>query len=298
MANYDLARELGIQLDEQPIVTVQSALGEDERRLVEVRLRVAGRAFDTTVTVSDRDEFENKMLVGNRDLDGFLVDTSREQLTTPSSPTVGSEVTALLEFLPPPPSAPALLATLPLAAAFIVAGRTLVGINTFGLFGPVLLAVAFVQTGLPAGLTVFGIMTLAGLLVQPLLMPLRLPRVVRLVNDKLSTKVALGAAGVPVSPTMATIRDRTDLTRLDWEMLPDAWGLTWWSTGSGVTSFWRSTRDPAWRYRTSPAWASPACWRRSPTPPRPSFPDRRSHRRASTRPPSRARAVCGEAVRR
>jgi hypothetical protein len=178
--DYDLARELHIDLEDQPLVTVQSSLGEDARRLVKVRLKVAGRAFDTTATVSDRDGFDNKMLVGNRDLDGFLVDTSREQLTTPEAASVGSTVAALLEFPPPPPAAPQLLATIPLAAALIVAIRTLVGIKTFGLFAPVLMAMALVQSGLPAGLAVFAVMIVAGLLVQPILAPLRLPRVARL----------------------------------------------------------------------------------------------------------------------
>lgn len=178
--DYDLARELGIDLDDQPIVVVQSALGEDERRLVNVNLQIAGKTLNTKVTVSDRDDFENKMLVGNQDLDGFLVDTSREQLTSPEASSVESPVAALMEFPPPPPAAPTLLATIPLAAALIVLVRTLIGITTFGLFAPVLLAIAFVQTGLPAGLVIFGLMMSAGLIVQPLLSPLRLPRVARL----------------------------------------------------------------------------------------------------------------------
>lgn len=179
--DYGLARDLGIELEEQEIITVQSSLGEDKRRLVDVRLEIAGKILDTKVTVSDRDEFDNKMLLGNRDLESFLVDTSREQITTPATtPEVASPVAALLEFPPPPPAAPTLLATLPLAAGLIVALRTLVGLSTFGLFAPVLLALAFVQTGVPVGLIIFGAMTAAGLIVQPLLGLLRLPRVARL----------------------------------------------------------------------------------------------------------------------
>lgn len=177
---YDLARDLGIDLDEQEIITVQSSLGEDKRRLVDVRLEIAGKILDTKITVSDREEFDNKMLLGNRDLESFLVDTSREQITTPEAPEVASPVAALPQFPPPPPAAPTLLATLPLAAVLIVALRTFVGVSTFGLFAPVLLALAFVQTGVPVGLALFGTMTATGLIVQPLLGLLRLPRVARL----------------------------------------------------------------------------------------------------------------------
>jgi hypothetical protein len=58
--------------------------------------------------------------------------------------------------------------------------RILVGLKTFGLFAPVLLSIAFVHTGLPAGLTLLGAMLAAGLVAQPLLGPLRLTRVASL----------------------------------------------------------------------------------------------------------------------
>jgi hypothetical protein len=85
--DYDLADELDIDLDDAETVTVESALGEEERPLVKVRMRVAGKTLETEVMVSDRDEFEEKMLLGRRDLDGFLVDVSAERLTSPESPT-------------------------------------------------------------------------------------------------------------------------------------------------------------------------------------------------------------------
>jgi hypothetical protein len=58
--------------------------------------------------------------------------------------------------------------------------RVLIGVQTFGIFAPVLLALAFVQVGLPAGFLVFGTMLVAGLIIEPLLRPLKLPRVARL----------------------------------------------------------------------------------------------------------------------
>lgn len=177
----DLAEDLGADLDDpEDTVKIRSAIGEEERPLVRVRLLVAGEELDTRVSVSDRSDLTKDMLLGSNDLEGFLVKPGAEQLTSPNSPQVESPVAALLEFPPPPPGAPTLLATLPLAAAFIVAARTLVGIKTFGLFAPVLLSLAFVQTGLPAGLAILGLMLTAGLIAQPLLRPLRLPRVARL----------------------------------------------------------------------------------------------------------------------
>ncbi len=50
-------------------------------------------------------------------------------------------------------------------------------------------------------------------------------RAIQLVNSKYDTKAALEEAGVPVAPTLVRIRDRKDLSRLDWDALPEAFAL-------------------------------------------------------------------------
>lgn len=70
-----------------------------------------------------------------------------------------------------------LLSVLPLGAAAVVFSRAIGGISTFGLFVPVLLAIAFVQTGLIAGPLIFGGTVAVGLISAPLLNRLNLPRV-------------------------------------------------------------------------------------------------------------------------
>jgi len=51
------------------------------------------------------------------------------------------------------------------------------------------------------------------------------PSAVHLVNDKIATKAALEKLNVPVTPTLAVIRDRLELRRFDWSSLSDAWAL-------------------------------------------------------------------------
>ncbi|WP_219416273.1 sugar-transfer associated ATP-grasp domain-containing protein [Pseudonocardia nigra] len=51
------------------------------------------------------------------------------------------------------------------------------------------------------------------------------PAAVRLVNDKIATKRALTAHGIPVSETLVVLDSRRALARLDWDALPDAWAL-------------------------------------------------------------------------
>lgn len=177
---YDLAEDLNLDLENAETQTARSTLGEEQRPVVDITLRIAGEERNTRVTVADRSQSSAPMLVGRQDLIGFTVDPSAEQLTTPSSPTAESPVLALLDFPAPPPNPASLLAALPVAAVLVVALRILAGLTTFGIFAPVLLALAFVQVGLPAGLLIFGTMLVAGLIVEPLLRPLKLPRVARL----------------------------------------------------------------------------------------------------------------------
>lgn len=203
----EVAREdLSIDVDNpENTTTVRSALGEEERPLIPLQMQIAGRTLDVQTTITDRSQISTKMLIGSRDLEGFLVDVGSKQLTQPDSPRVESYVASLLEFPPPPPNPTALLAALPLAAALVVAFRNLVGLRTFGIFAPILLSIAFVQSGLPAGLLVFVVIMAAGLIAEPLLMPSRLPRAARLaVLLAVLAGILLGASALVDDPAVSS----------------------------------------------------------------------------------------------
>ncbi len=180
----DFARSLGIDLENAETITIRSSLGEEKRPRVNVHLRVAGKTIDTEVTVTDRDERTHPMLLGRRDLAGFAVDPSREDLTRPDGSagssserlcagTVFGSTSSRSEAL-------TLLTTIPVTAALVVGIRTLVGLVTFGVFAPILLTIAFEQIGFVRGIGMFAVILATGLLVQPLLRRLYLPRVARL----------------------------------------------------------------------------------------------------------------------
>ncbi len=162
-----LARRLGINPSKARKIEIRSALGTTKRPLVDVQFVLAGHTVETRATVANRVNLTNKVLIGRRDLKGFLIDVGRTRLAPTGPATVA-------------PTARTVLADLPLAAFLAVALRLLIGLRTFGLFAPVLLAIAFVNSGLRSGLLVIGVMLALGLLVSPLLRPLRLPRVSRL----------------------------------------------------------------------------------------------------------------------
>ena len=70
-----------------------------------------------------------------------------------------------------------LLMVLPLGAFMVVLARSFVGLRAFGLFTPMLIALAFLQIGPIMGPIVLGSSVLAGMLVTPALLKLRMTRV-------------------------------------------------------------------------------------------------------------------------
>ena len=83
----DLAEDLGIDLDDpEDRVEIESANGDEVRPLVRVSIRMAGQTLDTRVTVTDRSELTKDVLIGSRDLGGFLVKADEERLTAPDRP--------------------------------------------------------------------------------------------------------------------------------------------------------------------------------------------------------------------
>ncbi|HEX7407668.1 MAG TPA: 7TM domain-containing protein [Candidatus Binatia bacterium] len=73
-----------------------------------------------------------------------------------------------------------LILVLPVIAAIIVVARTVVGVETFGTFSPVIVSLAFLTTGLRWGAAIFAVIVGVGALVRVLLQRVRLQLVARL----------------------------------------------------------------------------------------------------------------------
>lgn len=70
----ELAQELGI---DQPVVgriKTRSALGSEERPVVQARFKLGGRVIETTVSLTDRTYLKTGVIIGRRDLGGFVID--------------------------------------------------------------------------------------------------------------------------------------------------------------------------------------------------------------------------------
>jgi len=175
----DIAEELGFDLASADTVTVRSALGREERPVVNAGLQLAGRVMASRATVNDRSELDTEVLIGRRDLREFQVAVGRRLLTTPGEARTPSTIESLFAETPSL-SALALLALLPLAALFIVLLRVVVGVTTLGTFSPVLLAFAYTQAGVTIGVLLTVFLLALGFVLQPLLRRMRQPRVARI----------------------------------------------------------------------------------------------------------------------
>lgn len=72
----DLATKLGLLKPEHVLLErkFKSALGEEVRRLIEVDFILHGRRIKTAASVTSRGHLEYNMIIGRRDLKGFLID--------------------------------------------------------------------------------------------------------------------------------------------------------------------------------------------------------------------------------
>ncbi|WP_219416272.1 7TM domain-containing protein [Pseudonocardia nigra] len=174
-----IAEELGFDLDAAETVTVASSLGSEERPVVTGALQVAGLAKQARMTVADRSERSNPVLLGRAELADLQVQVGHRLLTTPGEARAPSTLTTLLSQAPAL-SPLQLLALLPLAVLVIVLLRVFIGVQTLGTFSPVLLAIGYTQSGLVAGIGLTVVIVAAGFVAQPLLRRYRLPRVARL----------------------------------------------------------------------------------------------------------------------
>jgi len=95
------------------------------------------------------------------------------------------------------------LVLVPIGALVISILHQIVGLETFGTFTPILIALAFRQTGLLAGIPLFGLVVIVGLLIRAYLNRLQLLIVPRL--------AAMLAATVLVMGAIALIMERLDI---------------------------------------------------------------------------------------
>jgi hypothetical protein len=77
--DYSLARELGLLRPDNILWTkiYKSGLGKEERAVIDLTFYLAGRRINTIASVGKRTHLQAPMIIGRRDLQGFLVKPRR-----------------------------------------------------------------------------------------------------------------------------------------------------------------------------------------------------------------------------
>lgn len=77
--DYKLVEQLGLPVDDERKVFVRSASGQKYRPVVQITFELAGKKIVSEASVVDRSHLSYPMIVGRRDLKGFLLDPERAQ---------------------------------------------------------------------------------------------------------------------------------------------------------------------------------------------------------------------------
>jgi hypothetical protein len=70
------AKEIGLYEEDNILwtKTVKSSMGKETRPVINLRFYLAGRKIDTIAFIANREGLKAKMIIGRRDLLGFVVD--------------------------------------------------------------------------------------------------------------------------------------------------------------------------------------------------------------------------------
>jgi len=74
--DISLAKKLDL-VEHDRVVKVRAASGKQERNTVKIILTIKGKKIETTASLTDRKELRHQLIIGRKNIRGFLVDTSK-----------------------------------------------------------------------------------------------------------------------------------------------------------------------------------------------------------------------------
>ncbi|MBI4188694.1 MAG: hypothetical protein HY529_05770 [Chloroflexi bacterium] len=178
-----LARSLGLEPTGKTTIIITEERRE-VRNTTKLTFIMANRQITTTATLADRTGFSTSMIIGKKDLAGFLVDASREFLTKPETPSdlplPNSSNTGIFGGDSEPGLARVLI-VIPIMGTVIVLVRLLVGIRTFGIFAPVVVALSLLDLNILPGILIYALLVTTGIGTKLLILNrLKLPTIAEL----------------------------------------------------------------------------------------------------------------------
>lgn len=157
-----LAEELGIKPLAGEKRTVITSRGRETRSVASLTFTLGDKTISTEVTLADRGELSTLMIVGRSDLAGFMVDPSREFILSSAGASKFFFDLALLF----QNSSDKLIIIIPTLGGLIIFLRLIFGVRTYGIFGPIIVALSFLQIGIITGLAFYVVLIITGLAVK------------------------------------------------------------------------------------------------------------------------------------
>jgi hypothetical protein len=125
---------------------VSNAQGQQVRDTVDIVFNIGNKQVITIVSLADRSQLSTEMIIGRSDMQGFIIDPSRQFLNEPSFSAKGS-MWATLFARATNRTINKQIILIPILGVIVVLFRLVVGVNTYGVFGPVVIALSLMLMG-------------------------------------------------------------------------------------------------------------------------------------------------------
>ncbi|MBI4304663.1 MAG: hypothetical protein HY665_10060 [Chloroflexi bacterium] len=162
-----LIASLGFTPNRQETKTITTESGTFERPTLRFKYILGNREISTQATVADRTAFNTVMLIGKADLQGFVIDASREFMASPRRQ-------ALLPFFGQIGFAGdrlgRIIIMIPILAAVVVLLRLLVGVRTYGVFAPTIIAITLLDLSIFSGIILYLFLIAVGISIKILVL--------------------------------------------------------------------------------------------------------------------------------
>ncbi len=159
--DQSLALSLGYTLNTQETKRIITELGVAERPTVGITYILSDREVSSIATVADRSQFTTRIILGKADLRGFVVDPTGEFLTRPAQER-GLRFANPVDIVAGDRLEQVLL-LVPILATLIVFLRLFVGVRTYGVFAPTVIAITLLGPNLLLGIATYVVLVLAGI---------------------------------------------------------------------------------------------------------------------------------------
>lgn len=177
--DMDFAREMGLNvLDDTKVIL--NATGKEKRNTVELQFVLDGENIKTIGTISNRKSLTTKLNIGKNDLSGFLVDPNAEFVSAGVAGAVMQlEKSSFWDVFTSKNSKKILL--FPVLGALIIVLRLIIGLQTYGVFAPIILAFSFIDIDVVVGITLYVLLLVVGMSSKAFLRRFHLPGISEMV---------------------------------------------------------------------------------------------------------------------